>query len=213
MDGDLKISRQGMLFVISSPSGAGKTSIARALLSQVDDLECSISVTTRPPREGEVDGQDYIFVDKEKFSSLRDTGRLLEWAKVYDHLYGTPLHPVETQLAAGRDVLFDIDWQGARQLREKMADCVVSVFILPPSIAVLEARLTSRNQDSSKIVADRMKVAVEQVAHWVDYDYVIVNSDLEASVRSVGAILEAERVKRVRQTGLADFVGWLRAET
>ena len=212
MGGDV-VARRGMLFIISSPSGAGKTSISRALLGRSDDLTISVSVTTRSPRAGEVEGGDYFFVDEDKFKALRAAGEFLEWAEVYDHFYGTLREPVLKELDAGRDVLFDIDWQGAKQLREALPDSVVSVFVLPPSIATLEARLTSRNQDSREIVANRMKAAVEQIDRWADYDYVIVNSDLESSTRSVQAILEAERKRRVRQSGLADFVGKLQTQT
>ena len=202
-----------MLFVISSPSGAGKTSISRALLTRSDRLTLSISVTTRPARTGEVDGQDYIFVSQKRFHELRDAGAFLEWAEVYDHLYGTLRAPVERDLERGRDVLFDIDWQGTKQLRASMPEDVVSVFILPPSVSALETRLMSRNQDSKEIVAKRMSAAVEQIGHWVDYDYVVINSDLQSSTDRVCAILESERSRRERQSGLAKFVQGLQSQS
>ncbi|HXF53157.1 MAG TPA: guanylate kinase [Hyphomicrobiaceae bacterium] len=194
------------MFVISSPSGAGKTTLARRLLADDPGLTLSVSVTTRPPRPGDVEGRDYHFVDEARFIAMREAGELLEWARVFDNLYGTPRAAVEAALAQGRDVLFDIDWQGAQQLQEKMPQDLVRVFILPPSAAALEERLRTRAQDPPEVVARRMGQAAQEISHWGEYDYVIVNADLEASVAGLKAILMAERLKRERQLGLVDFV-------
>lgn len=199
------IARRGLLYILSSPSGAGKTTLARRLLAADANIAMSISVTTRKPRPGEVDGQDYIFVDKMRFESMRDAGALLEWAKVFDNYYGTPIAPVAAAIDAGKDVLFDIDWQGAQQLSEKMPGDVVRVFVLPPSGTALENRLKSRAQDPPEVVARRMAAASAEISHWPEYDYVIVNTDVEESVRSVIAILQAERLKRARLLGLSQF--------
>lgn len=199
-------ARRGLLLVLSSPSGAGKTTLSRALLARDPNISMSVSATTRKPRPGEVDGRDYSFVDPSRFSAMRDNGELLEWARVFDNFYGTPAAPVEAAVRAGRDVLFDIDWQGTQQLAEKMAGDLVRVFILPPSAAALEERLKGRNQDPSEVVAKRMAAAAAELSHWAEYDYVIVNSDVEQSVAALEAIVSAERLRRERQVGLAAFV-------
>ena len=185
-----------MALVLSSPSGAGKTTLSRRLLEAERDIGLSVSVTTRKARPGEVDGQDYYFVDETRFAAMRDGAELLEWARVFENHYGTPRAPVEAALAAGRDVLFDIDWQGARQLEEKMPRDLVRVFILPPSGAVLEQRLSARAQDPPEVVSRRMGAASDEISHWAEYDYVIVNAALEASVTGLRSILIAERLKR-----------------
>ncbi len=195
-----------MLLVLSSPSGAGKTTLSRALLDGDDGIRLSISVTTRTPRPGEVDGKDYIFVDAARFEAMRSGGDLLEWARVFGHSYGTPRAPVEAAIARGEDVLFDIDWQGAQQLAEKMAGDLVRVFILPPSGDVLERRLQGRAQDPPEVVAKRMAEASAEISHWAEYDYVIVNADLSQSIEGLQAILAAERLKRDRLLGLSQFV-------
>jgi guanylate kinase len=198
------------MLVLSSPSGAGKTSISRALLETDDNLSLSISVTTRPRRPGEVDGEHYRFVDRTEFDLMVNRQELLEYAKVFDHYYGTPRAEVEAALAGGKDVLFDIDWQGTQQLDERARDDLVSVFILPPSTAELERRLHTRAQDSDAVIADRMAKAADEITHWSEYDYVVVNENFEASVARVRAILEAERLRRARQEGMSDFVRLLR---
>lgn len=209
-DDGLNIKRRGLMLVLSSPSGAGKTSISRKVLEQDDNLSLSISVTTRPRRPGEVDGEHYLFVDKTSFDLMVNQQELLEYAKVFDHYYGTPRKPVEAALEAGKDVLFDLDWQGTQQLDEKARDDLVSVFILPPSTAELERRLHTRAQDSADVIADRMAKAADEITHWSEYDYVVVNQNFEDSVNKVRAILAAERLKRPRLEGLADFVRLLR---
>lgn len=200
------IARRGLLYIISSPSGAGKTTLARRLLAADSDIEMSVSVTTRAPRPGERDGVDYHFVDRDKFEAMKSRGELLEWARVFDNYYGTPRTPVEEAIDAGKDVLFDIDWQGAQQLSEKLKGDVVLVFVLPPSGNVLENRLKSRAQDSAETVARRMAAASSEINHWAEYDYVIVNTEIEKSVAAAHAILVAERLKRDRLLGLSDFV-------
>jgi guanylate kinase len=204
--GALAIARRGLLLVLSSPSGAGKTTLSRRLLAADTGLRMSVSVTTRPPRPGEVDGRDYRFIDVAEFERLKAAGELLEWAHVHGNLYATPKAPVAAALEAGEDVLFDIDWQGARQLEERLGADVVLVFILPPGGKVLEQRLKARNQDTADIVARRLAAAANEIEHWLEYDYVIVNSDLDESLAGLSAILAAERLKRERQTGLAAFV-------
>ncbi len=199
------------MLVLSSPSGAGKTTLSRRLLAADPSISMSVSVTTRPPRPGEVDGTDYHFISTEEFGLMRNRDELLEWAKVFDNYYGTPRGPVEKSLSEGRDVLFDIDWQGTQQLAEKMRSDLVRVFILPPTAAALEQRLTSRAQDPPEVVAGRMARASDEISHWAEYDYVLVNDDLERCGRDVAAILTAERMKRTRRTGLSDFVRGLQA--
>ncbi len=206
----LDMTRRGLMLVLSSPSGAGKTSISRELLERDDQISLSISATTRPRRPGEVDGEDYKFVDKTTFDLMINRQELLEHAKVFDHYYGTPRGPVEQTIAAGRDVLFDIDWQGTQQLAERARGDLVSIFILPPSTAELDRRLHSRAQDSEAVITERMARAADEMTHWSEYDYVVVNVDFEESVRQVQAILEAERLKRQRLIGLSDFVTRLR---
>jgi guanylate kinase len=205
------IARRGLLLVLSSPSGGGKTSIGRALRVTDPNLGLSVSLTTRPPRDGETDGKDYHFVDEATFLAAVREGRLIEHAEVFGARYGTPRAPVEAALAEGRDLLFDIDWQGMRQLRAALPEDVVSVFILPPSMAELERRLRARRLDDEGTVARRMGRAASEIAHWDEYGYVIVNRDFDLSVASVRAILAAERLKRTRQTGLAHFVAGLLA--
>ena len=205
------IQRRGLMLVLSSPSGAGKTTISRRLLEQDDMLTMSVSATTRAPRDSETDGVDYHFVSTEAFGIMQNEGQLLEYAKVFGNYYGTPRGPVEETLMQGRDVLFDIDWQGTQQLQEAAADDLVRVFILPPSAAALQERLTTRAQDSAETVAMRMSQASDEISHYAEYDYIIVNHDLAESVLQVQSILRAERLKRARQTGLSDFVKQLRA--
>ena len=201
-----KIARRGLMFVLSSPSGAGKTTLSRMLLKADRNIALSVSVTTRPKRRGEVNGRDYHFIDLARFTAMVKSGELLEWAEVFDHRYGTPRRPVEQALKAGRDVLFDIDWQGTQQMREKARDDLVSVFILPPSVNELERRLQTRAQDSHEIIRGRMAKAGGEMSHWPEYDYVIVNSDKARAFAEVRAILAAERLKRERQIGLSEFV-------
>lgn len=206
LSADPGIARRGVLLVLSSPSGAGKTTLSRALLDNDGGIRLSISVTTRKPRPGEIDGKDYIFVSAEEFERMRAAGDLLEWAQVFGNAYGTPRAPVEQAIARGEDVLFDIDWQGAQQLAEKMAGDLVRVFILPPSGSVLETRLKGRAQDPPEVVAKRMAEASAEISHWAEYDYVIVNADLDTSIAGLRSILAAERLKRERQLGLSLFV-------
>jgi guanylate kinase len=211
--GPVEIQRRGLMLVLSSPSGAGKTTISRRLLDIEPDLVLSISATTRPMRPSEQEGVDYQFVDHATFDRMVAEGAFLEHAKVFDHQYGTPRAAVEQSLEAGRDVLFDIDWQGTQKLRHSKRDDLVSVFILPPTIAALEQRLKTRAQDSTEVVARRMAKAADEMSHWAEYDYIIVNDDLEVSIQRVRAILLAERLKRYRQVGLAEFVNGLREGT
>mgnify|MGYP001143608173 CR=1 FL=1 len=198
--------RRGLMLVVSSPSGAGKTSITRGLLARDPDISLSVSVTTRPPRPGERDGIDYHFVDAKTFEEMVVRGELLEHAWVYGHRYGTPRAPVEAALAAGRDVLFDIDWQGAQQLRAAARDDMVGVFILPPNLAELERRLRQRAQDPEDVVRYRLSQVAADVTHWAEYDYVLINRDLETSIEALAAILTAERLRRQRQPGVGAFV-------
>lgn len=198
--------RRGLMLVMSSPSGAGKTSISRRVLELEPELVLSISVTTRPRRPGEIDGVHYHFIDAARFAEMAARGELLEHARVYGHCYGTPRAAVEAALAGGRDVLFDIDWQGAQQLRAAAADDMVGVFILPPSIPELERRLRVRAQDPEETVRYRLAQVAADVTHWPEYDYVLVNKEFEASVTAVRAILAAERLRRRRQPGLTEFV-------
>ncbi|NBG95524.1 guanylate kinase [Pyruvatibacter mobilis] len=198
------------MFVMSSPSGAGKTTLSRGLLDTDEEIVMSVSATTRNPRPGEVDGKDYYFVSVEDFGLMVNRGEFLEHAKVFDNYYGTPRGPVEEALSGGKDVLFDIDWQGTQQLKENAREDVVSIFILPPSTQELERRLHTRAQDSAEIVAKRMAKAADEMSHWAEYDYIIVNQDLDKSRTQIRAILDAERLKRPRQTGLGGFVKGLR---
>ncbi len=207
-----KIARRGVMFVLSSPSGAGKTTLSRMLLRADRGVKLSISVTTRPKRRGEVNGRDYHFIDRGKFDVMVKNGELLEWADVFGHRYGTPRRPVEAALASGHDVLFDIDWQGTQQLREKARDDLVSVFILPPTAPELERRLKRRAQDTKAVIASRMAKASGEMSHWPEYDYVVVNRDKMQAFAEVKAILAAERLKRDRQKGLSDFVRGLQAK-
>jgi len=209
--GFTEIRRRGLMLVLSSPSGAGKTTISRMLRDREPDLQMSVSVTTRTKRPGEVEGIDYHFIPKIEFELRRNRKELLEWAKVFGHYYGTPRAPVDAALAEGRDILFDIDWQGTQQLKEHARQDLVAVFILPPSMLELERRLKSRAQDSAAEVARRMAKATDEMSHWAEYDYIIVNRDLASSLEQVHAILRAERLRRERQVGLNDFVKGLRA--
>jgi guanylate kinase len=200
------VTRRGLMLVLSSPSGAGKTTLSRLLLADDKSIELSISVTTRPRRPGEVGGRHYHFIDANRFSSMAKNGDLLEWAEVFGHRYGTPRAPVERALAAGRDVLFDIDWQGANKLRRKVGSDLVTVFVLPPSAPELGRRLKRRAQDSESVIRHRMAEAGREMSHWREYDYVLINYDLERAFAELRAILAAERLKRERQTGLSTFV-------
>ena len=206
------IARRGLMLVLSSPSGAGKTTLSRRLLDEDKGVALSVSVTTRKMRPGEKDGRDYTFIDRTRFDALIDKDELLEWAEVFDNYYGTPRKPVMDALAAGRDVLFDIDWQGTQQLREKARNDLVSVFILPPSVPELEQRLHKRAQDDYETIHRRMAKASDEMSHWAEYDYVVINRDLDQAFADVKAVLAAERVKRERQPGLSDFVRGLQAK-
>jgi guanylate kinase len=206
------VARRGLMLVLSSPSGAGKTTLSRRLLEEDSGVALSISVTTRKMRPGEEDGRDYHFIDQPRFDALIGKNELLEYAEVFDNYYGTPRKPVMDALAQGRDVLFDIDWQGTQQLREKARTDLVSVFILPPSIPELEKRLHSRAQDDYDTIVRRMAKASDEMSHWAEYDYVVINRDLEQAFSEVRAILSAERLKRERQPGLSDFVRGLQAK-
>jgi guanylate kinase len=201
------IARRGLMLVLSSPSGAGKSTIARALLQEDTALRMSISATTRPPRPGEVDGRDYVFVDHPRFEAMVRDGELLEHAVVFGNRYGTPRAPVEAALATGSDVLFDVDWQGADQLRANVGGDLVAVFILPPSKAELERRLRGRAQDPEDVVRRRMEMATAEISHWDEYEYVVVNEQAERAIAQVRSILTAERLRRRRQPGLQAFVG------
>jgi guanylate kinase len=206
------IARRGLMLVLSSPSGAGKTTLSRRLLAEDGGVTLSVSVTTRKMRPGEVDGRDYQFIDRRHFNAMVKNDQLLEWAEVFDNSYGTPAKPVMDALASGRDVLFDIDWQGTQQLREKARSDLVAVFVLPPSIPELERRLRTRAQDDYDTILHRMAKASDEMSHWAEYDYVVINRDLEQAFADVKAILAAERLKRERQPGLSDFVRALQAK-
>lgn len=206
------VERRGLMFVLSSPSGAGKTTLSRMLIAETPDLKMSVSATTRPMRPGEVEGKDYYFVDHERFELMVADGELLEWATVFGNRYGTPRGPVEEALAAGQDVLFDIDWQGTQQLRSRSPNDVVSVFILPPSATALEQRLHTRAQDSDEVIRGRMKKAGDEMSHFDAYDYIVVNDNIGIAFESVRSILRAEQLKRERQVGLAGFVRELRRQ-
>ena len=200
------VERRGLMFVLSSPSGAGKTTLSRMLVAEIPALQMSVSATTRPKRPGEVDGKDYYFVDQKRFDAMVANGELLEWATVFGNCYGTPRAPVDASLAAGKDVLFDIDWQGTQQLRSRSPSDVVSVFILPPSAADLEKRLHTRAQDSDEVIRGRMSRATHELSHWAEYDYIVVNHNVDDAFAEVQSILKAERLKRERRTGLTEFV-------
>jgi guanylate kinase len=200
------VERRGLMFVLSSPSGAGKTTLSRMLIERMPGLKMSISATTRAKRPGEVESRDYLFVDKARFEEMVKRNELLEWATVFDNRYGTPRAPVEAALSRGEDVLFDIDWQGTQQLREKAGEDLVSVFILPPSALDLEKRLHSRAQDSDEVIRGRMSRASHEMSHWAEYDYIVINHDVDAAFAEVQSILRAERLKRKRRTGLTAFV-------
>ena len=200
------VARRGMMLVLSSPSGAGKTTLSRRLLAEERGIELSISVTTRPRRRGEIDGKHYHFIDTKEFNQLARAGELLEHAEVFGNRYGTPRKPVEKALKQGRDVLFDIDWQGTQQLRDEMPQDLVSVFVLPPSTRELARRLHTRAQDDKHVIRERMSKASGEMSHWAEYDYVMINRNLDRAFAEVRAILYAERLKRERQTGLPAFV-------
>jgi len=206
------IARRGLMLVLSSPSGAGKTTLSRKLLDEDKDVMLSVSVTTRKIRPGEKDGRDYHFIDRKRFDALIEKSELLEWAEVFDNYYGTPAKPVVDALAAGRDVLFDIDWQGTQQLSDKARNDLVTVFVLPPSIPELERRLHTRAQDDYETIHRRMAKAADEMSHWAEYDYVVINRDIAQAFDDVKAILSAERLKRERQPGLYDFVRGLQAK-
>ena len=200
------LQRRGLLFILSSPSGAGKTTISRMLLNADDEIDLSISATTRPRREGEIDGVDYHFVSPEKFEKMVQKDEFYEWATVFDNRYGTPKGYIRKGLKEGRDFLFDIDWQGTQQLKQKDDQDVVTVFILPPSLAELRNRLETRAQDSPEVIDNRMERAKAEISHWAEYDYVVINDDVDECFVKVREILHAERMKRTRQTGLIPFV-------
>ena len=206
------VARRGLMLVLSSPSGAGKTTLSRKLLDTDRSVALSISVTTRKMRPGEQDGRDYHFIERRRFDALIETNDLLEWAEVFDNYYGTPRKPVADALASGRDVLFDVDWQGTQQLRDKAPNDLVSIFVLPPSIPELERRLKSRAQDDYETIHRRMAKAADEMSHWAEYDYVVINRDIDQAFADVTAILAAERLKRERQVGLSDFVRGLQAK-
>ncbi|HEY6024027.1 MAG TPA: guanylate kinase [Pseudolabrys sp.] len=209
---DTAVTRRGLMLVLSSPSGAGKTTLSRKLLEEDKGVTLSVSVTTRKMRPGEKEGRDYYFVDRRRFDALIEKDELLEWAEVFDNYYGTPKKPVMDALATGRDVLFDVDWQGTQHLRDKAPNDLVSIFVLPPSIPELERRLKTRAQDDYETIHRRMAKAADEMSHWQEYDYVVINRDLDQTFASVVAILAAERVKRERQVGLSDFVRGLQAK-
>jgi guanylate kinase len=206
MIANIDIARRGIMLIVSSPSGAGKTTLTRNLLEQEENVSLSISVTTRDRRPSEIDGVHYHFISKRKFELMRDGGELLEWAEVHGNYYGTPREPVERALEEGRDILFDIDWQGTQQLYERMRSDLVSVFVLPPTAEELKARLERRAEDSPEIIARRLKNAAEEIPHWGEYDYVLVNRDLDKSFARLRGILTAERLKRVQKSDIQEFV-------
>ncbi|RYX93467.1 MAG: guanylate kinase [Bradyrhizobiaceae bacterium] len=212
MSGFEGVERRGLMFVLSSPSGAGKTTLTRMLIDEIADLRMSISVTTRPMRPGETEGKDYYFVDQAKFDQMVANDELLEWAKVFDNCYGTPKAPVETALANGHNVLFDIDWQGAQQLYSRAPNDMVSVFILPPSVQALEQRLHTRAQDSEEVIRGRMKKAGDEMSHFDAYDYIVVNDNIGIAFEAVKSILRAEQLKLQRQVGMVAFVQKLRQQ-
>ena len=206
------IARRGLMLVLSSPSGAGKTTLSRKLLEADPAVELSVSVTTRKQRPGEIDGRDYHFIDAARFEAMVERGELLESAQVFGNRYGTPRAPVEAALANGHDVLFDIDWQGTQQLRDNTAPDLVSIFVLPPSMSDLERRLRHRAQDPDDVIRARMATAANEMSHWAEYNYIVINTDIDRAFKEVQTILAAERLKRERQTGLSDFVRRLQAQ-
>src|SRR3569833_906664 len=206
------VERRGLMFVLSSPSGAGKTTLSRLLIERLPGLKMSVSAPTRPMRPGEINGKDYTFVDKATVDAMVKADELLEWATVFDNSYGTPRGPVEAALSAGQDVLFDIDWQGTQQLKQKAREDVVSFFILPPSSAYLEMRLHSRTQDSVEVIRMRMSRASHEMSHWAEYDYIVINHNVDDAFAEVQSILKAERLKRERRTGLVSFVRGLQGQ-
>ena len=209
----MELARRGLLIILSSPSGAGKTTLSQRVLEDDSNVVFSVSATTRNPRAGEQDGREYVFKTRAEFENMVKSGGMLEHAEVFGNLYGTPLAPVEAAIASGRDVLFDVDWQGGQQIRNSpLSEAVVSVFVLPPSIAELEARLTKRGQDSAEVVAARMAQSRAEISHWAEYDYVLVNDDVDKAEAVLRAIVQAERIKRSRVTGLNDFVAGLNTE-
>ena len=212
MSASSDIARRGIMLVVSSPSGAGKTTLTRNLLEMEENVSLSVSVTTRKKRSSEIEGSHYYFITKRRFESMRDSDELLEWAEVHGNYYGTPRESVEKALASGRDMLFDIDWQGTQQLYARMRGDVVSVFVLPPSAAELRARLERRAEDSGDVITRRLRNAAEEIPHWNEYDYVLVNRDLDRSFVRLRAILTAERLKRVLRPNLESFVGELLAD-
>lgn len=203
--------RRGLMLILSSPSGAGKSTLTRSLLKADPELGLSISVTTRARRHSEIDGQHYHFIDAKRFQQMRDSGELLESAEVHGNRYGTPREPIEAALGAGRDVVFDIDWQGTRQIAEQMPDDIVTIFVLPPSMAELKSRLDRRAEDDPEVIARRLTSARDEIGHWSEYDYVIINDDLSRSLDEVTAVLHAERLRRSRQPEIAPFVEGLLA--
>ncbi|MET3792661.1 guanylate kinase [Aquamicrobium terrae] len=207
-----QIRRRGLMLVLSSPSGAGKSTIARNLLESDNQFELSVSVTTRPRRGSEIDGRHYHFRSRREFEILRDNDELLEWAEVHGNFYATPRGPAEKAMAEGRDMLFDIDWQGAQQLREKMRGDIVSIFILPPSMTELKARLMRRAEDQEAVIETRLNNARDEIEHWTEYDFVVVNDDLDRAFTEVVSIVTAERLRRDRRPGLFDFVSGLMDE-
>lgn len=208
-----KIARRGLLIILSSPSGAGKSTLSKRLMAWDNTLRFSVSATTRAPRPGEVNGRDYYFVSREEFLAMVEAGQMLEHAEVFGNLYGTPRAPVEAAMAEGRDTIFDVDWQGGQQIRRSaLSKDVISIFILPPSIATLESRLRGRAQDSETVIADRMAKSRSEISHWAEYDYVVVNHDLEDAEEELRVILRAERARADRQPGLNDFVRELNRE-
>jgi guanylate kinase len=206
------VERRGLMFVLSSPSGAGKTTLSRMLVAETPALQMSVSATTRPKRPGEVEGKDYYFVDQARFDAMIANGELLEFATVFENRYGTPRAPVEAALSSGKDVLFDIDWQGTQQLRSRSPNDVVSVFILPPSVAALDQRLHTRAQDSDEVIRGRMKKAGDEMSHFDAYDYIVVNDNIGIAFEAVKSILRAEQLKRERQIGLSGFVQSLQSQ-
>ena len=208
----MTMTRRGLLLILSSPSGAGKSTLSRKLMAWDTDLSFSVSATTRSPRSGEVDGREYYFKTRDEFQAMVKDGQMLEHAEVFGNFYGSPRGPVEEAMTQGRDTLFDIDWQGGQQIKQAMRGDVVSIFILPPSIAELESRLRGRAQDSEEVIAQRMAKSQAEISHWMEYDYVIVNRDLDAAFGELVTILQAERLRRDRQPHLADFVRGLNQE-